>query len=225
MSALPRRLTLAACILFSVVLAPFAAAGEKKELEEALARSAEAARQAADAAVQAREAAAQVKELKEQVEQALKLAKEAVALATEAAKQARVSSELVNAREAKEREKEAKLEAARKQREAEKKEAAAEDEAEKKNSERVSAFFEGKVILFGSDVERPSPDVVGEFEQDGKRYLLKLGVPEVLRDLQQVDGQKVTLNGKVRNQGKYFIVMSVPQGGVTPAASKRRGGI
>jgi chromosome segregation ATPase len=209
---------------FMLTLSTFnAAAEERKEKDASLAQALEAAAQAKEAANQAKE---QVKELSEKLEKALTEMKEAVKNANDAVAQAKEAVAILNAREAVEREKEAKIEAARKAREAEIKEAAAEDEAEKKkNSEAAAAFFEGRLTLYTPDMERASPDAVGEFESNGKKYIVKLGSPDVMKELMSLEGKQGTVNGKIRNKGKYLIVMSVPPPGAAPTYTRKRGGI
>jgi len=229
MSSVPRRFRISSLFLYFLVSAfalPVLAADRKADTDDAIAKANEAAAQAKEAAAQATEAARQIKELGAQLEQAIKLAKDAAALANDAAAKAKEVTAVLDARDAKEREKEAKIEAARQALEAELKEALAEDAAEKKlQSERAITFFEGRITLYGPEKERSSPDIVGEFEHAGKTYLLKLGSPDVIRELQALDGKPATLNGKIRNQGKYFIAAGIVQGGMAPAATRRRGGI
>ena len=205
----------------TILLACSAPAEEDKkpDINEALTKALEASAQAKDAAAQAKESAAQIKELTEKLEKAIQQANEATAQAKEAIA-------VLHKREAAEREKEARAEAIRKAKEAEIKEAAAEEEAERKqHSETVTSLYEGKLTLYGPEKERASPDIIGEFEHANKKYIVKVGTLEVFKDLVPLDGKQATVNAKVRNKGKYLIVMSVPAPGAAPTYTRRRGGI
>jgi hypothetical protein len=110
--------------------------------------------------------------------------------------------------------------------EAEAKEAAEEDAAEEKlDSETLRRLYEGKFALHPEGQTPESPDVVGVFVSEGKSYQLKLAAPELLKELKPLAGKVVTLNGKIRNKGKYFIAVSVTHSGAAPAFARRRGGI
>jgi len=107
---------------------------------------------------------------------------------------------------------------------AEAKEAAEEDAAEEKlDSETLKRLFEGKLVLSGENTE--NPEIVGVFVSAGKTYQLKLADPVLLAELKPLQNKPITLNGKIRNKGKYFIVVGVQTGGAAPAFPRRRGGI
>lgn len=107
---------------------------------------------------------------------------------------------------------------------AEAKEAAEEDAAEEKlDSETLKRLYEGKMALTGENTE--NPDIVGVFVSEGKTYQVKLADPALLAELKPIQNKPITLNGKIRNKGKYFIVVGVQTGGAAPAFSRRRGGL
>jgi hypothetical protein len=110
--------------------------------------------------------------------------------------------------------------------EVEAREAADEDEAEQAlDSETLKKLFEGKVSLYSAQDTAERPDVVGMFRTASTTYMLKLQSPELLAQLKQYDGKQATLNGKIRNKGKFFIVVSITQAGAAPLFTRRRGGI
>lgn len=109
---------------------------------------------------------------------------------------------------------------------AEAKEAADEDAAEEKlDSEALKKLFEGKLALTPDGAEKENPEVVGVFISDGKTYQLKLSDPAQLAELKPLQNKPITLNGKIRNKGKYFIVVGIMTGGAAPSFARRRGGI
>jgi len=109
---------------------------------------------------------------------------------------------------------------------AEAKEAAEEDAAEEKlDSETLKKLFEGRMALTPDGPDKENPEVVGVFVSEGKTYQLKLTDPELLKELKPLQNKPITLNGKIRNKGKYFIVVGIMSGGAAPAFGRRRGGI
>jgi len=110
--------------------------------------------------------------------------------------------------------------------EVEAREAAEEEEAEQSlDSEALKKLFEGKVSLYSADQSGERPDVVGMFRTESATYLLKVQSPDLLAMLKQYDGKQATLNGKIRNKGKFLIVVSITQSGAAPLFVRRRGGI
>jgi hypothetical protein len=108
---------------------------------------------------------------------------------------------------------------------AEEKEAQAEEEAESKlNQELVKIRFEGKVTLY-LEPDQSNPSVVGTFTSSGQVYLLKVPDPQQVTRLKEYNGKTVTLVGKIRNAGKYFVYREIIEGGAAPAAYRKRGGI
>ncbi len=110
--------------------------------------------------------------------------------------------------------------------EVEAREAADEDQAEQAlDSETMKKLFEGKVSLFTADETGDRTDVVGQFRTATGTFLLKVQSPDLLASLKAFDGKNATLNGKIRNKGKFFIVVSITQPGAAPLFVRRRGGI
>jgi len=108
---------------------------------------------------------------------------------------------------------------------AEEKEAQAEDEAEAKlDLDSIQRRFEGKVALY-PEPDAANPSVVGTFSVGAQVYLLKIQEPQRITKLKPFDGKSVTLVGKMRNSGKYFICSDVIEGGAAPIYVRRRGGI
>jgi hypothetical protein len=105
----------------------------------------------------------------------------------------------------------------------EKAEAAQEDADDEKNSELLQKLYEGKFMI--SDANGENAEVVGVFVSGGQTYQLKVESPDLLKELKSLQGQPVTLNGKVRNKGKYFVAVGVMRQGAAPLFSRRRGGI
>jgi hypothetical protein len=110
--------------------------------------------------------------------------------------------------------------------ETEAKEAAEEDAAEEKlDSETIRRLYEGKFAIYPEGQPKENEEVVGIFVSEGKSYFLKVVSPELVKELKPLAGKVVTLNGKIRNKGKYFIAVSVSHSGAAPAFARRRGGI
>ncbi|HYG76705.1 MAG TPA: hypothetical protein VEK08_17000 [Planctomycetota bacterium] len=108
---------------------------------------------------------------------------------------------------------------------AEEKEAQAEDEAEAKlDPETIQRRFEGKLALY-PEADPANPIIVGTFSVGTNVYLLKVADAQQVTRLRQYSGKVVTLVGKIRNSGKYFIYSDVIEGGAAPIYVRRRGGI
>ena len=98
----------------------------------------------------------------------------------------------------------------------------------------VKIAFEGVVRVDTADFSAtPGPDasaqpegVVGTFTINGKDYLLKTVTPHLLGDLKKLNGKTVTLIGKIRVNGKYFIAQAVevPLPGPPRVTRGKRGG-
>lgn len=93
-------------------------------------------------------------------------------------------------------------------------------------------LFHGTFLLPSDPSEQTNPDVVGTFVTDegdmkpNQTYLVKVArdKKEVIEVLKRLDAKKVTLLGKLRNQGTYLIVMGVIESGPTPRVPERRNG-
>lgn len=101
-------------------------------------------------------------------------------------------------------------------------EAAAEDEADLAKGEGFVSekTFAGRLTL--GQVVEGRQDIIGLFAiDDGKTYPVKLEDDGLLQSLQEYDQKSVTLQGKFRNQGKYFVVTAIiPPAPPTPTIVK-----
>jgi len=94
-------------------------------------------------------------------------------------------------------------------------------EAERQQEAREDAAAEGKrgELPFEAQVRgtirlqvpesEKNSGAVGIFETPQATYLLKLGRPELQKLIEAHDGKQVLLDGRIRNDGKYFIVENV----------------
>lgn len=101
-------------------------------------------------------------------------------------------------------------------------EAKAEDAADRARGEGFSSekTFSGRLVL-GQVVEGRA-DVIGLFAiEKGKSYPVKLANDGLLTDLKPFDRKTVSLQGKFRNQGQYFVVTAIiPPAAPTPKVQK-----
>jgi hypothetical protein len=92
----------------------------------------------------------------------------------------------------------------------EQEEAKAEDAADAARGEigRAEKAYSGRLVL--GQVVEGREDVVGLFTLDkGRAYPVKLGPAVQLKELKSYDHKTVTLQGKLRNQGKYFVASAI----------------
>jgi hypothetical protein len=101
-------------------------------------------------------------------------------------------------------------------------EANAEDEADRARGEGFSSekTFSGRLVL--GQVVEGRPDVVGLFTiEKAKAYPVKLANEGLLNELKAHDHKTVSLQGKFRNQGQYFVVTAIiPPPAPTPRVQK-----
>jgi hypothetical protein len=114
------------------------------------------------------------------------------------------------------------------QQEAEEKEAAEEDAAavgrDLPGGPGASEFSaRGKLDLYQVQ-EGQKPIVIGVFSADGKNYEVKSS-DDLIAKLQQHNGKLVSLAGKLRNNGKYFVVQSIIEGAGRPDSMRNRRGL
>jgi hypothetical protein len=98
---------------------------------------------------------------------------------------------------------------AQKDREAE--EEAREDQqkaATPRDSFMSESAFKGRIAIFD---EPESQDTPGTFTVGAKVYLLKVRNDDLKAKIRALNRKEVVLAGKVRNQGKYFVVESIPE--------------
>jgi hypothetical protein len=100
---------------------------------------------------------------------------------------------------------------------------AAEEEAAEKSlngeDSRKTPILYGKVSMTPPDPDKK--DVVGTFTVGAQQYLLKLEKEDLRAAVAKYDGKEVSLQGKIRNDGKYFIVMSIFGGAGAPPVQLR----
>jgi uncharacterized pyridoxamine 5'-phosphate oxidase family protein len=114
-----------------------------------------------------------------------------------------------------------------KKREADNKQAAAEAEKEERlemeDQLKIKSQFNG-VLTVQSDLEDGNPAVVGALScsDDSKIYLLKVDNKDTLKILQSNDKQKVTISGRLRNDGKYLVVTGIIEHRPGPVRVSRR---
>lgn len=104
-------------------------------------------------------------------------------------------------------------------------EAKAEDEADRARGEGFTSekAYSGRLVL-GQVVEGRT-DIVGLFTIDNKKSIpVKLGTDGLLNELKTYDKKTVSLQGKFRNQGQYFVVTGIiPPPAPTPLVQKMGG--
>lgn len=99
---------------------------------------------------------------------------------------------------------------------------AEEKAAEEKLGDRLQVNFTGKLIL---TPQSENPDVVGVFQSSGRAFLLKLDNPALLNTLKTHNGKEVTLVGRPRNQGKYFLAWGIDLPSAPPVFTRTRGSL
>ena len=114
--------------------------------------------------------------------------------------------------------------------EKEAKDAAAEDEAEKAmpENQQMKAIknVDGRLVLVPPEDKDANPAVIGTLTSATASYQLKLGEPALMAKLKTYDKKIVALQGRLRNEGKYFVVSGIVEksaGGVVERT--KRGGI
>ena len=94
---------------------------------------------------------------------------------------------------------------------------------EEKLGEDLQVLFTGKVILTPKQEEHP--DVVGVFQYSGHSFLLKLDKKDLLTTLKTCNRKEVTLVGRPRNKGKYFLAWGIELSGAAPVHTRTRGSL
>jgi hypothetical protein len=80
--------------------------------------------------------------------------------------------------------------------------------AKPNDSYAAESTLKGRVIIFPQPQEEEVP---GAFNVGSKIYLLKVREAGLMKELQALNGKTVALAGKIRNDGKYFIVEGIPK--------------
>jgi hypothetical protein len=107
--------------------------------------------------------------------------------------------------------------------------AANEDEIEAKLplDQRPKRQYKGRLSLYADGPSADAPGIYGSLstERDGA-FLIKLARPDVLDEMKKFNQQVVTLEGRVRVQGKYLVVdrIYVPLPGPKRLAHSKSGG-
>ena len=99
---------------------------------------------------------------------------------------------------------------------------AAREEAleDEKGTENFQILFEGRLFLGAA--EEGTKDVVGIFRCEKRTYQLKLAQPELLPKLKPHNGKTVTLKGRPRVNGKYFVAQGIHETVPNPVVPHRR---
>jgi hypothetical protein len=103
------------------------------------------------------------------------------------------------------------------------KQAEEEKAAEDKLGDRLQVNFTGKLVL--TQEQKDAPDVVGVFHASGHAYLLKLENSVLLNSIKPYNGKEITLVGRPRNQGKYFLAWGVDLPSAPPVFTRTRGSL
>jgi hypothetical protein len=80
--------------------------------------------------------------------------------------------------------------------------------AKPNDSYASESTVKGKVIIFPQPQEEEVP---GAFNVGSKIYLLKVREEALKKEIIALNGKTVALAGKVRNDGKYFVVEGIPK--------------
>ena len=87
-------------------------------------------------------------------------------------------------------------------------------------TENFQVLFEGKVFLAAE--KKSENGVVGVFRAAKRTYQLKLERPELLPQLKPHNGKVVTLKGRPRVNGKYFVAQGIHKTVANPVVPHRR---
>jgi len=89
-----------------------------------------------------------------------------------------------------------------------------------RGTENFQILFEGKVFLAAE--QKSENGVVGVFRAAKHTYQLKLERPELLPQLKPHNGKVVTLKGRPRVNGKYFVAQGIHKTVANPVVPHRR---
>ena len=85
--------------------------------------------------------------------------------------------------------------------------------------------YTGKLSITVAEWKSPTI-VIGTLSiENGPTYQLKMASPILLKQITPSDGKKCTLLGKLRNKGKYLIVLTTVDSGAKPVDRRKRGGM
>ncbi|HYG73613.1 MAG TPA: hypothetical protein VEK08_01170 [Planctomycetota bacterium] len=97
--------------------------------------------------------------------------------------------------------------------------------AARKSDQLYEISMRGKLQIDAEKKADPKALVLGTFAAEGRLFEVKADSPLVRQDLEKNDGRELTLEGKIRNDGKYFIVQNVPSPPPPPVKLRNRKGI
>ena len=80
----------------------------------------------------------------------------------------------------------------------------------------------GKLYLYPPGEAAAETGVIGTFSAAQRVFLVKLESPDVLQKIQPFNNKEVMLTGKLRAEGKYFIVSGLGGGGAPPVQKTNR---
>jgi len=86
----------------------------------------------------------------------------------------------------------------------------------------VSFDARGRVNFYPPDAPERKNNSCGIFASDKGTYIFKVANPEILKRVEAYDRKEVTLIGKLRGDGKYFIVEGIGGGGAPPVAKSNK---
>lgn len=90
------------------------------------------------------------------------------------------------------------------------------------NSPLKNFVARGKFMLLPEGDERKTEQVLGELRTANASYLVKPMYDESRKILSGLHGKEVTLMGKLRGEGKYFIVEDSSGGGAKPVEKRNK---
>jgi hypothetical protein len=90
------------------------------------------------------------------------------------------------------------------------------------NSPLVNFDAKGRIAFYPPDAPERKNDAFGIFATDKGTYIFKVLNPEMLKKIETYDRKDVTLLGKLRGEGKYFIIEGIGGGGAPPVAKTNR---
>lgn len=100
------------------------------------------------------------------------------------------------------------------------------EEAGKLDGESMSPLkhfdAKGKLTLYGTDDPEKTGTAIGVFTCEKGTFIVRASSPTIQKLVEPYDKKEVTLIGKLRGEGKYFIVDGVGGGGAPPVAKTNR---
>jgi hypothetical protein len=94
---------------------------------------------------------------------------------------------------------------------------AAEEELLNPESALKTPILRGTFAL-NTDDSAENPKIIGTFTVDKIEYRVELSRDSLRQELEALNGKTVSMSGKIRDNGKTFIVQTIERGGPPPAA-------